>query len=93
MFDSFHVVAQARALANAFPERAKGIAANPREDLAVELFGRVTDAENFSAVLATLNADAQLSAGRRLGWLNILNPHQIDRCGGRGLFNFIVCFR
>jgi len=77
---SIHVfVAQARILANAFPERAKGIAGNPREDLAVELFGRVTDAENFSAVLGTLGAGAQLSAGRRLGWLNILNPHQIDR--------------
>ncbi|CAN0538490.1 unnamed protein product, partial [Ectocarpus sp. 12 AP-2014] len=45
----------------------------------VELFGRVTDVENFCIVLAMLGRDAQLSAGRRLGWLNALNPHEIDR--------------
>lgn len=71
---------KARILASVFPERAKGMAGNPREDLTVELFGRVADLDNFSAVLGTLGGDAQLSVGRRLGWLNVLNPHQVDRC-------------
>ncbi|CAM9285636.1 unnamed protein product [Ectocarpus sp. 4 AP-2014] len=71
--------AQARVLAGAFPERAKGTTGNPREDLVVELFGRVTDIENYCTVLAMLGRDAQLSTGRRLGWLNALNPHEIDR--------------
>ncbi|CBJ26842.1 Hypothetical leucine rich repeat protein [Ectocarpus siliculosus] len=71
--------AQARVLAGVFPERAKGTTGNPREDLVVELFGRVTDIDKFCTVLATLGRDAQLSAGRRLGWLNALNPHDIDR--------------
>ncbi|CAM9265396.1 unnamed protein product [Ectocarpus sp. 8 AP-2014] len=71
--------AQARVLAGVFPERAKGTTGNPREDLVVELFGRVTDIDKFCTVLATLGRDAQLSAGRRLGWLNGLNPHEIDR--------------
>eukprot|EP00752_Nemacystus_decipiens_P012656 g11210.t1 len=70
---------QAKILASIFPERAKGITTNPREDLVVELFGRVTDVDNFSVVLGTLDGEAQLSVGRRLGWLNVLNPHQIDR--------------
>ncbi|CAM9304799.1 unnamed protein product [Scytosiphon promiscuus] len=70
---------QARTLASVFPERAKGMTGNPREDLTVELFGRVIDLDNFSAVLETLGGDAQLSVGRRLGWLNVLNPHQVDR--------------
>lgn len=71
---------QARILASVFPERAKGITSNPREDLVVELFGRVTDVDNFYVVLATLGRDAQPSVGRRLGWLNALNPHHMDRC-------------
>lgn len=72
---------QAQILAKAFPERAKGVTSNPREDLVVEMFGRVTDVDNFSAVLSTLGGEAQLSAGRRMGWLNVLNPHEIDRWG------------
>lgn len=70
---------QAKVLARVFPERAKGITSNPREDLVVELFGRVTDIDNFPVVLATLGEEAQLSVGRRLGWLNVLNPLQVDR--------------
>lgn len=70
---------QARILVSVFPERAKGVTSNPREDLVVELFGRVTDVDNFSIVLATLGGEAQLSVGRRLGWLNILNTHYVDR--------------
>eukprot|EP00903_Cladosiphon_okamuranus_P018800 g17294.t1 len=71
---------QARILASVFPERAKVTTSNPREDLVVELFGRVTDVDNFCVVLSTLGGEAQLSVGRRLGWLNVLNPHQVDRC-------------
>lgn len=63
---------------------------NPREDLVVELFGRVTDIENFCAVLATLGLDTQLSAGRRIGWLNALNPHEIDRYGAGVSAVFVV---
>ncbi|CAM9662920.1 unnamed protein product [Hapterophycus canaliculatus] len=70
---------QARILASVFPERVNGMTGNPREDLTVELFGRVTDLDNFSTVLEKLSGNAQLSVGRRLGWLNILNPHQVDR--------------
>jgi hypothetical protein len=50
-----------------------------REDVVVAAFSRVTDSSNFDAVLNTLSAAGQLSAARRLGWLNALNPDRIDR--------------
>lgn len=74
-----HLSLQGKALASMFPETVKGIVGSPREDLVVQLFGRVVDIDNFSTVLAVLSADGQLSVGRRLGWLNLLNPHHPDR--------------
>jgi hypothetical protein len=50
-----------------------------REDVVVAAFSRVTDSSNFDAVLNTLSPAGQLSAARRLGWLNALNPDRIDR--------------
>lgn len=70
---------QASILASTFPARVKGIAGSPREDLVVGLFGRVTDVDLFCDVLDTLDKAGQLSVGRRLGWLNALNPHHADR--------------
>lgn len=72
-------IRQARVLASTFPTQFKGGTGNPREDLVVALFGRVADLDNFCTVLQTLEAEAQLSVGNRLGWLNVLNPHHADR--------------
>lgn len=67
-----------------FPDRIKGIgaameAASPREDIAVAMFGRVTDLDNFYLVVETLGEDGRISIARRLGYLNMLNPHYADR--------------
>ena len=35
--------------------------------------------EAFDTVLGTLSPAGQLSAARRLGWLNCLNPERVDR--------------
>jgi hypothetical protein len=35
--------------------------------------------EAFDTVLGTLPPAGQLSAARRLGWLNCLNPERVDR--------------
>lgn len=70
---------QAQRLATLFPKTVKDVVGNFREDLVVHMSGRITDLENFSIVLATLTHKEQCSVGRRLGWLNILNPHYPDR--------------
>lgn len=62
-----------------FPERVSGIVGSLREDLVAAMFGRITDLDNFFVVLETLSRDGQLSAARRLGCLNMLNPHHADR--------------
>lgn len=63
----------------AFTEEAGGVVGNPREDLVVHMFSRLTDLDNFWVVLATLSPKGQRSIGRRLGWLNVLSPHHPDR--------------
>ena len=78
-FDLLLSSSQASSLARKFPPRVKGITGSPREDLVVEVFGRVTDIDLFCVVLDTLDGAGQLSVGRRLGWLNALNPYHADR--------------
>lgn len=71
---------KARELAESFPEAAEGSVGNPREDLVVYMFSRVTDLENFWKVLDTVGEDRELPVVQRLGWLNVLNPQFADRC-------------
>jgi len=69
--------AQAAFIASRFPQF--GNEGHPlRESVIVFLFSRVVDLENFRVVLATLPQNNYCGVYRRLGWLNAINPHELD---------------
>jgi Ran GTPase-activating protein (RanGAP) involved in mRNA processing and transport len=68
---------QAAFIASRFPQF--GNEGHPlRESVIVFLFSRVVDLENFRIVVATLPVNNYCGVYRRLGWLNAINPHEVD---------------
>jgi hypothetical protein len=69
--------AQAAFIASRFPQF--GNEGHPlRESVIVFLFSRVVDVENFYVVVSTLPPNNYCGVYRRLGWLNAINPHELD---------------
>lgn len=68
---------QAAFIASRFPQF--GSDGHPvRETAIVVLFSRVVDVENFYEVIKTLPPDSYCGVYRRVGWLNAINPHEVD---------------
>jgi hypothetical protein len=69
--------AQAAFIASRFPQF--GNENHPlRESVIVYLFSRVIDLENFHSVVSTLPATNTSDLYRRVGWLNAINPYEVD---------------
>ena len=49
-----------------------------RVDLALDMYTRIADIENYDTVLAVLTPEERAKVTHRLGILNYLNPHRMD---------------
>jgi hypothetical protein len=69
--------AQAAFIASRFPQF--GSEGHPlRETVIVVLFSRVVDLENFRIVVETLPPNNFRGVYSRVGWMNAINPHEVD---------------